>query len=356
MKKSLIIIFIVIVALHLAAVIVLLLQKETNGYADITEPDSPPILIPEPTINQQAQPILKTPPPVKKNLKKTGIKKASQKTITKKTGPLNFKKAVIGNIKSLPQCKKVKSGILLDADTRRVLWSKNSKQAVPIASMTKMMTVLLISEDIKNGKISPKKQIKVSRKAAAIGGSDVWLDPRETFPLNELLKAVVIKSANDAAYLVAENAGGGDVKKFVKRMNAKAGELGLKSASFSNPHGLPERNRKDNVCSSEDMLVIAEELLKYPEIMKLTSTKVAYLPRKVGKIKKTMLLNTNKLIRNGCPGVDGMKTGYTNKAGSCITVTCSRNGKRLILVLAGCKGSKLRDALAVKLLEWGYKK
>jgi serine-type D-Ala-D-Ala carboxypeptidase (penicillin-binding protein 5/6) len=357
MKKSLIIVFIVIVALHFAGLLFFLfLQKKSDGEQELPEPDSPPVLVPEPIINQQANSILNTPVSGKKIIKKTVLKKISKKVIKKNSGPLNFKKAVIGNIKSLPQSKKVKAGILVDADSRRVLWSKNSGKAVPIASMTKMMTVLLVSEDIKNGKISPKQPIKVTKAASSIGGSDVWLDPRETFPLNELLKAIVIKSANDAAYLVAENSGGGDVRRFVQRMNDRAGKLGLKSAKFSNPHGLPEDNGKDNVCSCEDMVVLAEELLKYPEILKLSSTKIDYLPRKVGKIKKTMLLNTNKLIRKGCPGVDGIKTGYTRKAGSCITVTCNRNDRRLIMVLAGCKGSKLRDEFAVKLLDWGYGK
>lgn len=357
MKKSLIIIFIVILAIHLAALIFLLLQKDEGK--DSPEPDTPPILVPEPKINQQANPILKNTVPDKKESAKSPsskITKSIKKPEPKKRGSFDFSKAVSGNIKSLPQSQKVKSGILVDADSRRVLWSKNSKQAVPIASMTKMMTVLLVLEDIKNGKISLSTPIKVTKNAAAIGGSDVWLDPRETFLLDQLLKAIVIKSANDAAYLVAEHLGGGDVNKFVKRMNERSTQLGLKNANFINPNGLPGDNGKDNLCSCEDMLVVAEELLQYPEFVKLSSTKIDYLPREVGKVKKTMLLSTNKLIRNGCPGVDGIKTGYTRKAGSCITVSCIRNGKRLIMVLAGCEGSKLRDDFAAKLLDWGYKK
>jgi len=355
MKKSLIIIFIVIVALHFVA-LVFLLRKDSKEENESFEPDYPPVLVPEPTINQHVNPILKTHVSKKKNIKKTDIAKKTAKKIPRKSGPLNFNKAVIGNIKSLPQSKKVNAGILVDADTRRVLWSKNSKKPVQIASMTKMMTALLVNEDIRDGKISPEKQIKVTKAAASIGGSDVWLDPRETFSLAELMKAIVIKSANDAAYLVAQNIGGGDVENFIIRMNDRAAKLGLKSAKFFNPHGLPEDRGRNNVCSCEDIVVIAEELLKYPEFMKLSSTKITYLLRNIGKVKKTMLLNTNKLIRKGCRGVDGMKTGYTKKAGSCITVTCSRNGKRLILVLTGCKGSKLRDKFATELLDWGYRR
>ena len=357
MKKSLIIIFIIILAIHLAALIFLLLQKETQEEKENPIPDYPPVLVPEPKINQNANPILKHSAPEAKKAIEAPLSPVSLKTIPKKKKEdLVFENALTGNIKSLPQTQKVNAGILVDADSRQVLWCKNSKKPVPIASMTKMMTVLLIMEDIKKGKISPTTEIKVTKSAAAIGGSDVWLDPRETFSLQDLLKAIVIKSANDAAYLVAEYLGDGDAGKFVKRMNLRAVELGMKCAVFFNPNGLPGDNGKDNVCSCEDMVILADLLLQYPEFLKLSSTRVDFLPRKVGKVEKTMLLNTNKLIRKDCPGVDGMKTGYTRSAGSCITVSCLRNGRRLILVLAGCEGSQLRDDLAEKLLDWGYKK
>lgn len=354
MKKSLIIIFIVILAIHILALMLLL--KKDSGDTENPEPDSPPELIPEPTID------LKTKKTVIPHINRKKQKKTSTKTLSKtqskpeiiKSTPLDFKGAVIGTIKEIPTSKNVNAGILVDSKTRKVLWSKNSKKAVPIASMTKMMTILLVFEDIKSGKISAVKPIKVSRKAASIGGSNVWLDPRETFPLNDLLKAVIIKSANDAAYLLAEDNGGGDVNKFVQRMNSKAKSMGLKTAFFANPNGLPEKNGKDNVCSCENLVFLAEALLKYPEVLKFSSTKIDYLPRKIGKTRKTMLNNTNKLVRTSVPGVDGLKTGFTNKAGSCITITCKRNGRRMILVLAGCNNGKERDALAKKLLDWGY--
>ena len=358
MKKSLIIIFIIILAVHIAALFFLLLQKDSSD-TDSSEPDSPPILIPEPKIKHSEDAIQKIPPKTKEKPKITSSR--PKKILEKKTeiikgGPLSFKTAVIGTIKGIPGSKHLNAGILVDSKTRKVLWSKNSKKAVPIASMTKMMTVLLVFEDIKKGKISPTKPIKVTNKAASIGGSDVWLDPRETFPLNQLLKAIVIKSANDAAYLVAEHLGGGNVKNFVSRMNKKSKSMGLKSAHFSNPHGLPEKNGKDNVASCQDLVFLAEELLKYPEVVKLSSTKLGYLPRKIGKTKKTHLYNTNKLVRTNVPGVDGMKTGFTRKAGSCIALTCKRDGRRMIAILAGCNNGKERDAFAKKLLDWGYKR
>ena len=341
-------------------------MRKTTSHDDIDEfSDIPEIA--EPTIDHDINNIkgipqnktkttnkIKSP---KSNTKSTtkAIKRSTSSTKTLKSAPLSYKGTLFGNIKSISQSKGVKYGILVDMDSGKVLWSKNSKKGVPIASMTKMMTVLLIMDDIAEGKITPTTQIRVTKKASQVGGSDVWLDPRESFPLNELLKAIVIKSANDAAHLVAENSGGGDISKFIKRMNLKAKKMGLKSAYFANPHGLPIRGGKDNSASCEDLVHVANTLLNYPSIVKLSSTKLAYLPRKIGKVKKTQLLNTNKLVRKGVIGVDGMKTGYTNNAGSCIAITCKRNNRRLIAVLAGCSSSKLRDSFATKLLDWGYK-
>jgi len=348
MKKSLITIFIIIVAVHVAALIILLWQKNAN--VDEGESDSAPIQVPEPTINQKASATLRTS--AKKNLRKV-LPKTSEKL---PAGSLIFKNTVFGNIKTIPQSKFIKAGILVDANSRKVLWSKNSKKVVPIASMTKIMTVLLVMEAIKNGEISVSTPIKVTKKAASIGGCDVWLDSRETFPLQELLKAIVIKSANDAAYLVAEYLGDGNVSNFVKKMNAKAEKMGMKATHFLNPNGLPEKNNKQNVSSCEDMVYMAKAFLQYPAAMKLSSTKYAVMKRKIGKHKETKLYSTNKLLRTNCPGVDGMKTGFTNKAGFCITLTCKRDKRRMIAVLTGCPSSKVRNAFARKLLDWGYSK
>lgn len=350
MKKSLIIIFIIILAIHITALIFLLGQQDSEEEPENNE--SPKELIPEPRIDP-TQDIIPKQPPKKESPKKDGSSPVKLNKI--KGGPLNFKKSVTGTIKSIPLTKHVKAGILIDSGTRQVLWSKNPKMPVPIASMTKIMTLLLVYEDIASGKIDFKQPIKVSKKAAAIGGSDIWLDPREVFPLDQLLKAVIIKSANDAAYLIAEHSGDGDVNNFIKRMNSRAKQMKLESAFFANPHGLPEKNGKDNVCSCADLVFLAEALMQYPDAIKNASTKIYYLPRHVGKTEKTMLYNTNKLVRKNVPGVDGLKTGFTQKAGSCITVTCKRNNRRLILVLAGCNNSKERNALAEALLDWGYK-
>ena len=222
--------------------------------------------------------------------------------------------------------------------------------------MTKMMTALIAFEDIRAGKASMNESVRVTKAAARIGGSDIWLDSRETFPLSDLLKAMMVKSANDAAYLIAQRMGGGTEAGFVKRMNKRAKELGLKKAKFHNPHGLPDKKLGSNSDSPEELAFLASILMRYPEVLKLTSTKIDYVARKIGKVKRTQLVNTNKLVRSGCPGVDGMKTGYTRKAGFCVTLTCKRDNRRLIAVMTGFPSSKKRNAFAKKLLDWGYKR
>jgi D-alanyl-D-alanine carboxypeptidase (penicillin-binding protein 5/6) len=244
----------------------------------------------------------------------------------------------------------------VEPSTGKVLWSVNPKKAMPIASMTKMMTALLAAEALREGEVSMNEPVRVTKAASRIGGSDIWLDPRETISFGNLFKAMMVKSANDAAYLIAQRLGGGSASNFVEKMNDRAKRLGLKRARFHNPHGLPEKKLGENLDSPEELAFLASVLAKYPEVLKLSSTKIDYIPRKVGKNKRTQLVNTNRLVRSGCPGVDGMKTGYTKKAGFCLTVTCERKGRRLVAVMTGFSSSKERNRFAAKLLDWGYKR
>ena len=373
MKKPIIIVFIVILALHLLALTFFLLmqEKEHNPTDEMPAPKKDPVLIPEPELANRAvkSKTDRSGSPhatVDKNSKLSSSKRAEHHTaekkqntefyVHKKIPAFNFSKSVNGNISAIPETKDASSGILVDMNTGKVLWNKNAKKTVPIASMTKMMTALLAFEDIRDGKVKYDQIIKVSKNAAAIGGSDIWLDPRESFPLKELLKAVLIKSANDAAFLVGEYLGGGNIENFVKRMNRRASELKLKARYF-NPHGLPEKSpSKDNTASPEDLAKLAAMLLQFPELVKISSTPIDYIARKVGRNKKTMLTTTNKLLRSGVKGVDGMKTGYTRRSGFCITVTCLRNNRRLIAVVTGFKNSSERNSCVKKLLDWGYKR
>ena len=269
--------------------------------------------------------------------------------------PFNFRHAWAGRIPELPDSEHARGGILVDADTGNVLWDKQAAVAVPIASMTKIMTLLLASEDIYSRRdgISLDSEVKVSAAAMKIGGSQVWLDTRETFKLEELLRAVAIKSANDAAYQVAEFLGGGDVDGFVARMNRRARELGMKHTHFYNPHGLPGSvASQDNVSSPEDMALLAEYCLGHAKIMEM-----AAMTKSTFRNGKLELINHNNLLpgrKYPAAGVDGLKTGFINRSGYCVTVTCKRAGKRMIAVVTGFDSAKNRDLFTRKLLDWGY--
>ncbi len=273
--------------------------------------------------------------------------------------PLDYRYAVRGKIPALPQSASAATGILVDLNTRHVLWAKNPDTPHPIASMTKIMTLLLAYEDILSarGGITMDTPVKVSRAAALVNESQVYLDERETFTMRELMKATSIKSANDAAWLIAERLGGGDASRFVKRMNLYASALGMRHTRFFNPHGLPGKNAKsDNVSSPADMVILTEHTLLYPQLMEWASTRSADF-RERGTKGHIVMRNHNNLLpgaRNACEGVDGLKTGFTNRAGFCVTATCERSGRRLVAVLTGFRNLRERDAFAQSLIDWGY--
>ncbi len=241
------------------------------------------------------------------------------------------------------------TGILVDPATRKVLWSKGANKGVVIASMTKMMTMLLAEEAILEGRVSRQTVIPVTDAAYSIGGSQVWLDPKESFPLNELLKAVAIKSANDAAYLVGEYLGGGDIETFIAKMNQRARDIGMEQTVFYETHGLGDSQKRQNLASAYDMVLLAERLLDYPEVIRMASTRMDTF-----RNGKTELRNHNNLVFHRVAGVDGLKTGYTKAAGFCVTFTCKRNGRRLIGCVTGFKKAKERDTFCRALLDWGY--
>ena len=237
-----------------------------------------------------------------------------------------------------------------------VLWAKQCRKSIPIASMTKMLTVLMAFESIdRNEDVSLDTVIPVTVEAYKIGGSQVYLDPREEFPLRELLKTIMISSANDSAYLVAQYLGGGDVNAFVEAMNERAKELGMPNAHFSNPDGLPEKYAaEDNKATAEGLVFLAEKLLAYNQVIDWATTSVDEF--RTGTKKPMMLVNTNRLVREKVKGITGMKTGYIRRSGFCLTATCERDGKRLIAVVTGFKSSKSRNEFVKNLLNWGYKR
>ena len=300
----------------------------------------------------------KLPVPKKDSVRITG-KPQQLKTGTIRFPALTYAHSWQGDIPELPRSRGARAGILVDAATGHVLWHKKARESFQIASMTKVMTSLIAYEDILSGRknVTLQTPVKVSYAAQKIGGSQVWLDTTETFTLEELLKAVSIKSANDAAYLVAEYLGNGDVHSFVGRMNRRARELGMLRTRFFNPHGLPgDTARSDNVSSPEDMVFLAQKSLQYPKLMEWAST-VKTDFRKPGSRGHLVIVNHNNLLpgrRYPAAGVDGLKTGIIKRSGYCVTVTCLRGGHRMIAVVMGYDTARNRDLFVRQLLDWGY--
>ena len=267
----------------------------------------------------------------------------------------DYRKALWADKLPIAGCKQTCSGILVDLDTHKVLWAKKPRKGVAIASMTKMMTLLLALEALDaRTDLELDTPIAVSPGAAGMGGSQVYLDVKETLPFGELLKSMAIKSANDSAYLVAEYVGNNSMAHFIAAMNKRAYKLRMPSTKFVNVHGLTSDNRTNSISSPEGLAILAEQLLQYPLLMDWTSTKHDFF-RPEGNKHRQALTNTNRLVGK-CSGVDGIKTGYTRAAGFCVTATCIRGGKRLVAVVTGFKSSKARNTFVSKLFDWGYRR
>jgi serine-type D-Ala-D-Ala carboxypeptidase (penicillin-binding protein 5/6) len=241
----------------------------------------------------------------------------------------------------------VKSAILIERDTGKVLYEKNSQEKLPPASMTKIMTMLLIMEAIDQGKLSWNEKIRTSEYAASMGGSQIFLEPGEEMTTKQMLMGIAIGSGNDAAVAMAERIAGSE-DAFVDMMNKKAKQLGLKHTFFKNTTGLPVSG---HFSSAYDMAIMAKELLKYEDITKFTGMYEGYLRENTDK--KFWLVNTNKLVRF-YPGVDGLKTGFTAEAKYCLTATAQKNGMRVIAVVFGAPTSKERNAQVTKMLNYAF--
>lgn len=239
------------------------------------------------------------------------------------------------------------SGILIEYSTGKILYSKNIDEKLAPASMTKIMTLLLIMEAIEEGKINLDDNISISTNASSMGGSQVFLDPNTEMKAEELIKSIAIASANDSAVAMAE-AISGTTANFVSRMNSRAKELGCKNTNFKNVHGLDEEG---HYSTAYDMSLITRELLKHEQILKYTSTYEAYLNKPNGT--STWMVNTNKLIKY-YTGLDGLKTGFTKTAGYCLTSTAKRNDMRLISVVMKEPSSQVRNSETISLLNYGF--
>ncbi|KSU63532.1 D-alanyl-D-alanine carboxypeptidase [[Bacillus] enclensis] len=240
-----------------------------------------------------------------------------------------------------------KSAVLIERDTGAVLYDKNSHERLAPASMTKIMTMLLIMEALENGQIKWDDKVRTSEYAASMGGSQIFLEPGESMTVKEMLTGIAIGSANDASVAMAEHIAGSE-EAFVEKMNKKAKEIGLKDTQFQNPTGLPA---KDHYSSAHDMSMMAKELLKYNEITKFTGTYESYLRENTEN--KFWLVNTNKLVRF-YDGVDGLKTGFTNEAKYCLTATAKKGNMRVIAVVFGASTPKERNSEVTKMLDYAF--
>ena len=238
------------------------------------------------------------------------------------------------------------SCILVEQSTGRVLFEHNADRALPPASVTKVMTMLLVFEAIKNGSISLDDMVTISANAADMGGSQVYLEHGERMSVDTLLKCMIISSANDAAVALAEHVSGSEAS-FVARMNERAAELGCKSSHFENVTGLDDTT-VNHVMSARDIAIMSTEVMKH-EIVKNYSTVWMDTIRN-GTFG---LSNTNRLIRF-YDGATGLKTGSTAKAGFCISATAERNGMELVAVIMGASNRDSRNALAKSLLDFGF--
>lgn len=240
-----------------------------------------------------------------------------------------------------------KSAILVDNATGKVLFEKNADERLAPASMTKLGSMLLIMEAIDSGKISLDDEVTISEEAASMGGSQVFLEAGEVYKVHDLLKGVAIASGNDAVVALAEKIAGSQ-SEFVDAMNKRFKEIGATNTNFVNAHGLDTEN---HYSTARDMSIIARELLKHERILEYTSIYEEYLEKNDGT--KTWLVNTNKLVRF-YNGVDGLKTGFTENAGYCLTATAKKDNFRLISVVMGEDSTENRSSDTVKMLNYGF--
>lgn len=239
-----------------------------------------------------------------------------------------------------------KSAVLMEAETGSVIYSKNENETYSPASVTKIMTLLLAAEALDDGYFTLSDKVRISSYASSMGGSQVFLEENEEISVEELIKCAVIASANDAAVALAELVSGSE-EAFVKRMNERAEELGMKNSSFENVTGLDDTT-ENHVTSALDIAIMSRELIKHEVILKYSS-----LWQDTIRNGEFTLTNTNRLVRfyDGC---NGLKTGSTDKAGYCISATAKRGGMQLIAVVMGAETRDSRNDIAKKMLDYGF--
>jgi len=240
-----------------------------------------------------------------------------------------------------------KSAILIEASTGEILYQKNANERLAPASMTKIMSLILIMENIENGNLKWNDIVVVSKNASSMGGSQIFLETNEMMTVEDLVKGICIASGNDATVALAEKIAGTE-KAFVKLMNDKAKNLGLKNTNFVNATGL---DAEGHYSSAHDMSVMARELVRHEKILEFSSIYEDYLRKNTAK--KFWLVNTNRLVKF-YSYIDGLKTGYTGNAGYCLTATGKKNDMRLISVVMGEENTDNRTTDTLAMLDYGF--
>jgi D-alanyl-D-alanine carboxypeptidase (penicillin-binding protein 5/6) len=265
--------------------------------------------------------------------------------------------AVVASARTAPAYK---GAIATDAGSGTVLFEDNADALSPPASMTKLMTYAVLDDDIRKGAIRLDTPVTVTpedaRVAALKDSTEVWLRQGETFPVEDLIYAMMIQSANDAAYALAHKAGG-TVGAFVAQMNAKARELGMTRSTFRSPHGFPPPSRRiadGDLTTPRDFALLCRYLLLHTDILKYTSVRSRTFG--AGLRLEPVLMNNHNHLLGRIPGVDGLKTGFTGGAGFCLSATAERNGHRIIVVMMDSPDHTTRDLNVMKLINEAFVK
>ncbi|MBP9838413.1 MAG: D-alanyl-D-alanine carboxypeptidase [Proteobacteria bacterium] len=281
-----------------------------------------------------------------KQVKQNNVVKAKNNTVKKDKLAKAEKPAKESKV---PEAKECKAELLVDAASGEALFEKNSEQPLAPASMTKLMTTFVVMNKLETGSITLNDQIPISAKASKTGGSQVYLKEGEKFSLDQLIHALLIQSANDAAIAISEYVGG-STEGFVELMNQEAKSLGMTQSEFHSPHGLPPaEGQLPDLVSARDFGILARALvIKFPSLLEIT--RKGEEDFRDGEFKMS---NHNKLLKTFA-GCDGLKTGYYAEAGFSVTVTAEKNNSRMFAVVMGCNDRKFRDEEAAKLLTQGF--
>lgn len=262
-------------------------------------------------------------------------------------GILSSPIAVAASESQVQIAPQAKSAILLEVDTGTILYEKNANEKLPPASITKVMTLLLIMEAIDRGELKLTDKVRTSERAASMGGSQIFLQPGEEMTVEDMIKGISIASGNDASVAMAEHIGGTE-EAFVAKMNERAKKLGMKNTHFVNSNGLPTSN---HYSTAMDIAIMSRELLKHELITKYTGIYQDYLRKE--SANPFWLVNTNRLVRF-YEGVDGLKTGYTTEAKYCLTATAKRNNMRVLSVVLGEPDTKIRNSEVTAMFNYAF--